>query len=108
MAESPQQIIELFTDISSKARPKAQAELDEISQYFNLKDLQNWDISYYANKLREEKYDFDSKILKKYFVFENVLQGMFETIYKLYKLEFKEIQVNIYNEDVAVYEVYRE
>jgi len=108
MAESPEQIIELFSDISGKAKPKAQAELDEICKYFNINDLQNWDISYYANKLREEKYDFDSKKLKEYFVLENVLSGMFETVQKLYDLQFKEISVNVYNEDVTVYEAYKD
>jgi oligopeptidase A len=108
MAESPEQIIALFSDISEKAKPKAQSELDEIREYFNLQDLQNWDVSYYANKLREEKYDFDSKKLKEYFVFENVLTGMFETISRLYNLEFKEIVTSKYNEDVTVYEVYRD
>lgn len=108
MAESPEQIIELFSDISQKAKPKAQAELDEIKEYFNISELQNWDVSYYVNKLREEKYDFDSKKLKEYFVFENVLSGMFETIYKLYNLEFKEIYAAKYNDDVTVYEVYKD
>ncbi len=108
MAESPDQIIDLFSNISEKAKPKAQAELDEITEYFNIQELQNWDVTYYANKLREEKYDFDSKKLKEYFVFENVLSGMFETIYKLYNLEFKEINIDTYNEDVTVYEVYKD
>lgn len=108
MAESPEQIINLFSDISGKAKPKAQAELDEICEYFNINDLQNWDVSYYANKLKQEKYDFDSKKLKEYFVFENVLSAMFETIQKLYNLQFKEIHVNVYNEDVIVYEAYKD
>jgi len=104
MAESPEQIVDLFSEISTKARPKAQAELDEISEYFHLESLQNWDVSYYANKLKQEKYAFDSRELKKYFVFKNVLDGMFETIYKLYNLEFKEVKVGVYNNNVTVYE----
>jgi len=107
MAESSQQIIELFSEISQKAKPKARAEIDEICEYFHLQELQNWDIWYYANKLKQEKYDFDSKKLKEYFVFENVLDWMFETIHKLYNLEFREISSHKYNEDVTVYEVFR-
>jgi len=108
MADSPEQIIELFSDISRKAKPKAQSEIDEICEYFKLEDIQNWDIWYYANKLKQEKYSFDSKELKKYFVFENVLEWMFETIFRLYNLEFKEIQVNTYNKDVTVYKVFKD
>lgn len=105
MAESPDQIIELFWEISQKAKPKARAELDEITEYFKLSDIQIWDLWYYANKLREEKYDFDSKELKKYFVFENVLSGMFETIEKLYGIEMKKLEIESYDKDVEIYEV---
>jgi len=108
MADSPEQVIELFSEISSKWKVKAQSEIDEITQYFHLEDIQTWDISYYANKLREEKYSLDSKELKKYLLFDNVLWAMFETIFKLYKLEFREIQVDTYNESVTIYEVYKE
>jgi len=107
MAESTDQIIGLFSDISLKARPKAQAELDEISDYFDIHDIQNWDLSYYANKLREEKYAFDSKVLKQYLRFEDVLEWMFQIIYKLYGLEMKKLDTQSYNEDVAIYEVSR-
>lgn len=34
MADTPEQVLELFGNISEKAFPKAQSELDEITQYF--------------------------------------------------------------------------
>jgi len=107
MAESPEQIIELFSDISAKAKPKLDAELDEIWEYFGLTDLQIWDLSYYANILRKEKYALDDRELKKYFEFESVLAGMFEIINRLYGIEMREVDVESYNEDVQVYEVWR-
>ncbi len=105
MADTSEQIIELFADISQKARPKAQAELSEIQDYFNITDLQVWDLGYYANKLRQEKYDFDEKKLKKYFEFESVLAGMFTIIDKLYGLKVKKLDIKSYHEDAQVYEV---
>jgi len=44
MAESPQQIIELFSDISQKAKPKSKMELDEICEYFGVQDVKIWDL----------------------------------------------------------------
>lgn len=105
MAESPEQIIELFGNISAKAKVKGQKELDEITDYFVLSEIQVWDLGYYANKLRQEKYAFDDKELKKYFEFEKVLEGMFEIIHKLYGIEMKKIEIESYDEDVSVYEV---
>lgn len=107
MAESPQQIIELFSDISHKAKPKAQKEIEEISEYFNIEKLENWDLSYYANKLREEKYSFDSKKLKEYFKFEDVLKWMFDITKRLYNIDMKKLDISSYHDDVEVYEVSR-
>ena len=108
MAESPAQIKNLFTDISRKAKPKGQAEIQEIREYFQLRDIQVWDLSYYANKLREDKYAFDSKKLKKYLEFEKVLAGMFEIVKRLYGIEMKQLKIESYDSDVQVYEVYKD
>ena len=89
MAESSDQVIELFSDIALKARPKAQAELDEIQNYFELDELHIWDLWYFARKLREEKYALDDKELKKYFELEKVVAWMFEITNKLYGIEMK-------------------
>jgi len=107
MAESPEQIIELFSDISQKARPKSQAELDEISEYFKLDELNIWDLSYYANILRKEKYELDDRELKKYFDFEAVLKWMFEIVNRLYGIEMKKLDTKSYHDDVEIYEVSR-
>jgi Zn-dependent oligopeptidase len=107
MAESPEQIIELFGSISQKAQSKSSAELDEIRDYFKLTDLQIWDLSYYANILRKEKYALDDRELKKYFEFEAVLSGMFEIVHRLYGIEMKKLDIQMHHEDVQVYEVSR-
>jgi len=108
MAESPEQVIELFSDISNKAQSKSKAELDEIRDYFDITDLQIWDLSYYANILRKKKYALDDRELKKYFEFEAVLQWMFEITKKLYGIEVKKIDQESYNQDVSIYEVYKD
>ncbi len=107
MADSSKQIISLFWDIASQARPKAEAELQEIKDYFQLKNLDIWDLGYYANKLKQEKYAFDSRELKKYFVYENVLAWMFETTGRLYGIEMKKTTFESYSPEVQIYEVSR-
>jgi Zn-dependent oligopeptidase len=108
MADSPEHVVELFSDIAQKAKPKAETELKEITKHFNLSDISVWDMSYYGRKLREEKYALDDRELKKYFVYENVLSGMFITIQKLYGIEMKKITRESYHEDVEIYEVYKD
>lgn len=107
MANSPQEITTLFVDISQKARVKAQKEIEEIQEFFNLEKLSAWDLGYYARKLREQKYALDDKELKKYFEFDRVLKGMFDIIHRLYGLDIKKIDQKTYHDEVEIYEVSR-
>jgi len=44
MAESPEQVIDLLSDLSEKSKPKALEEIEEIKQFFNLEDLKSHDM----------------------------------------------------------------
>ncbi|HRI71148.1 MAG TPA: M3 family metallopeptidase, partial [Polyangium sp.] len=46
--------------------------------------LEPWDISYYAEKLRRAKYDFDDESLRPYFPADSVLAGVFTIASRLY------------------------
>ncbi len=72
--------------------------------------LQPWDWSYYAEKLRAAKYDFDEAQLKPYFQLGNVLNdGIFYMAEQLYGLTFKlRLDLPAYHPDVRVYEVFRD
>ena len=69
--------------------------------------LEPWDWSYYAEKLRKERYDLDDSQIKPYFVLDNVLQkGIFYAAHELYGLSFKELHnIPVYQKDVRVFEV---
>jgi len=82
-------------------------ELKELKKYFHLSDLKPWNIAYYSRKYKEEKYCFDEKELKKYFEFENVLKYLFDFIKSFYNIKMKKIDTGNYNEDVSVFEVWK-
>jgi len=112
MAESPEEVLELIEDLSRKAKPKALEEIEEIKQYFWLKELKSWDMAYYSRILKEKKYKLDDKKLKKYFEFENTKKALFDTVKKLYNIEMKPcrdvLAKHLYNQDIEVYEVYKD
>lgn len=47
-------------------------------------ELQPWDVSYYAEKLRRARFDFDEEELRPYFPLERVLDGLFAVAERLY------------------------
>ena len=112
MAESPAKVMEFLNNLLDKAKPIAVKEMDELKAYAEKNggpagdDFRPWDQSFWAEKLKKEKYDFDSEKLKPYFKLENVVDGVFEVAEKLYGLNFKERRdIPVYHEDVRAFEV---
>ena len=110
MAETPEKVIDFSNDLLAKAKPAAKKEFEELENYAkkldNIDQLQKWDGSYYAEKLKKERFNLDQEILKPYFKLENVINGVFEIAHRLYDLQFKEVfDIEKYHEDVKTYHV---
>ncbi len=71
-------------------------------------ELEPWDWAFYAEKVRQDQYDFDESQLKPYFEIENVLEnGVFYAANQLYGLTFKQrTDLPVYHPDVTVYDVF--
>ena len=68
--------------------------------------IRPWDWFYYAEKVRQRKYDLDEEMTKPYFKMENVRQGVFETAHKLYGINVEKLDsVKGYHPDVEVFRV---
>ncbi len=109
MAETPKKVIGFLQNLLSKAKPAAQKDFKQLSDFAakdGIKNLQKWDGSYYVEKLKKELFDLDQEALKPYFSLDSVLQGVFTIANKLYDLNFKEVgNIDTYHEDVKTYEV---
>lgn len=70
--------------------------------------LASWDWDFYAEKVRQQRYDFDASQLRPYFEMKNVLEkGVFFAAEKVFGLTFKQrYDLPVYQEDVTVYEVF--
>jgi peptidyl-dipeptidase Dcp len=70
--------------------------------------LEPWDWAYYAEKVRQEKFNFDESQLKPYFEMKNVLEnGVFYAANQFYGLSFKQrTDLPTYHPDVVVYDVF--
>lgn len=108
MAPSPEFVMQQEDQILTKAREKANKEVAEMKEYFKLDTLNVWDHWYYSRKLQEEKYKLDANTLRDYFEYNRVMKWLFDTANKLYWLEFKESNMKMHNDDVKMYEVYKD
>ena len=110
MAKNPETVIEFLNDLLVKAKPFAEKEIKELADFAKridgIETLQRWDHAYYAEKLKQEKFNLSEEELKPYFQLENVIQGAFDVATKLYGITFKEINtIDKYHEEVTTYEV---
>ncbi len=112
LAARPENVIAMLSNLAQLATPRAQADAAELQAFArktegNDFELEAWDWSYFAEKLRSEKYGIDENTLRRYFVLDNVLHnGVFYAANKLYGISFKpRTDVSVYHEDVRVWDV---
>jgi len=110
MAKQPANVNKLLMKLWKPALKVAKREAKELQAIIDKEGgkfkLQPWDWRYYAEKLRKEKYDLNEEELKPYFQLENVKNGIFTLVNKLYGLKFKERNdIPKYHSDAICYEV---
>ncbi|WP_245546761.1 M3 family metallopeptidase [Pseudopedobacter saltans] len=110
MAKNPASVFDLLNNLWSAALPVAKLEATEMQKIMDKQGkgekLEAWDWFYYANKVKQEKYNFDAEELKPYFPLEQVKQGIFFVSQRLYGLSFTEVKdIPKYHPDVVAYEV---
>ncbi len=110
MAVSPTNVNAFLNDLLAKAKPAAEREFQDLTEFAKQKDgitqLEKWDGAYYAEKLKQERFQLDDELLKPYFKLENVLNGAFAVANKLFGLTFTEVQnIDKYHPDVQTFEV---
>ena len=106
MAETPEKVIAFLNEQLAKDKPQAIKELEELKTFSGLTDFQQWDFAYYAEKLKQERYQIDDSLLKPYLALDKAVEGMFAVAYKLYGLHFTPIEeVEKYHPEVQTYKV---
>jgi peptidyl-dipeptidase Dcp len=111
MAENPENVYNFLYRVWLPALARAKDERAEMQAIINREggnfELEAHDWWYYAEKLRNEKYDLDDDEVKPYFSIENVKNGSFMLANKLWGLTFeKRTNIPVYHEEVETYEVF--
>lgn len=112
MAETTEQVLQFLTELAQKSKPLAERDLKELREFaaaHGCEDLQAWDMTYYSEKLRVEKYAISQEELRPYFPAERVISGMFDVVNRLYGIEF--IQVAVFaswHPDARFYQIYKD
>jgi thimet oligopeptidase len=63
------------------------------------------DASYYSELVRRERFDVDAQQVRQYFDFAKVRAGLLEVTGRLFGLEYRQVDVPTWHEDVTVHDV---
>jgi oligopeptidase A len=108
-ANSQEAVISFLEELASKALPYAKEELKELQEFAKkdgIEDLESYDVGYYSEKLKREKFDFDDSVTKPYFEQNRVLNGLLDIVSELFDVEFKLVSANSWHKEVKVFDIY--
>lgn len=95
MARTTKQVNDFLFDLAAKAKPNALLEFDELQNFayqHGFEDnLQAWDVAYYSELLRKQRFDVSEDALRVYFPESRVLNGLFALAKKLFAIDIEEV-----------------
>ena len=109
MAETTDQVLHFLRDLGVRGKPFAEQDLRELQAFAaeqGCTDLQSWDVGYYSEKLREQRYSISQEILRAYFPVDKVLSGLFAIVEQLYGIQIEELSgFDSWHPDVRLFEI---
>jgi len=106
MADSSEQVLSFLEDLADRSLMVAKAELQELRDFAAVEELQAWDVSYYSEKLKQDRYSLSEEELKPWFPIERVMEGMFEIVHRLYGINIKQIDgVDVWEQSVQFFRI---
>lgn len=111
MAPSTQAVLDFLYDLAKRAKAQAEQELAELRAFAaerqGLDDLQSWDLAYYSEKLRQERYALSQEELRPYFPAPKVVSGLLGLAERLFGLKISEHKgVETWHPDVRFFAIH--
>jgi oligopeptidase A len=109
MAESPAQVMSFLEDLATRARPHAEQDWKELREFaaneLGLSDLQPWDMTLAAERLRQKRYSFSENEVKQYFPEDAVFKGLFKVTETLFGVRIRRDDAAVWHPDVRFFRV---
>ncbi len=115
MAKNGAAALSFIESFHSRVHPAFVAEYAQLAEYKAAQTLQAvrllepWDVSYWAERQRQEKYAFDEEVLRPYFPVAGVMAGMFEIASRLFGITIRELAegtVPVWHPECKFYEIH--
>jgi oligopeptidase A len=111
MAKTGDKARAFIDDLRAKTQAAFERENDALTEYRRRVEgpsaaaIRPWDLAYYAEKQRQDEYDFNEEELRPYFPLGRVLDGLFATAQALYGIRIVEREAATWDESVKTYAI---
>ena len=111
MASSVEEVITFLEDLAERSKTAAIDEVAERQAFAESLgfegELQAWDYAYYSEKLKQRKYQISEEDLKPYFSDELVINGLFDIVKNLYRVDIIRIEndIDLWDPSVRFYQI---
>lgn len=112
MAKTPENAMRLMEAVWPAAIARVKEEVADMQAVADAAgkniEIAPWDYRFYAEKVRQKKYDLDSDEVKQYLQLDKLTQALFYTAGRLFNYKFTPVEegkVPVFHEDVKVWEV---
>ena len=103
----------LLTDLLEASHGAAHREFAELAEFARSQagagapELAHWDVAYWAERMREERYAYSEEELRPYFPLPRVLSGLFGLAKRLFDVEIEAAdgEAAVWHEDVRFFRV---
>nr|WP_297400858.1 oligopeptidase A [uncultured Marinobacter sp.] len=108
MARSTDEVLDFLNQLAARSKPQAEKEFAELKAFakdqYGVDDLQAWDIGYYSEKLRQDRYDISPETLRPWFPVNKVVPGLFRVVEKLFEVQVEaRPEVETWHDDATAY-----
>lgn len=109
-AMKQEDVLSFLESLADAALPQAKVELEALKAYAkkvdNITEMASYDVGYYSEKLKKEKFDFDDTMTKPYFEQSKVLDGLLNIVSELFDVTFKPADVPTWHECVKPFDIF--
>ena len=111
MAGSSAGVASFLAEIDEASAPGVEAEYARLLERLRRDDptaeaVTTADFAYLLGAIKREEYDVDSQLVRSYFAFPAVLQGILDTTGRLLGLDYRPVDAPAWHEDVLTYDVF--
>ena len=112
MVETEQNAADFIEKIAVAAQPGSKRDYDELLSFKrhedpNAESVNAWDVAHLTRLARIEKFGYDAQVMRPYFEYSRVLQGILDITSKMYGITYKPVTTaQVWHPEVKVYDVF--